>query len=528
MGSKRILFILIAIAILSLCLAWVSTGHFSFREWGSFLAVTGLGGGILSLGWRTMRSESLPGWLGRVMIGAVLFRLIVGVFWFTTLPRWGHGTDGELAGYVMSDAYRRDTAAWELAQSGKPLIEAFKDYRFVDQYGGFLFISSVVYRWLGGSSHKPLVMVVLSASLSGLSIPYLWGYTRRLWGDTAAQVAAWILFLYPEAVLLGSSQMREAFLMTFTCIALYGLLVYWQDRKLSGILGMVGVLLLCLPISPLFTLFLLGVVIAITLMLNRFQILKNWSTWLIFGCLMFVVVGGVWLLGDRIYPNGASNPITLIRDWFMYAAKWEERAAGIQSGWMDKIFQRSPDWMNPWIILGYGTVQPFLPAALIATGNWMWRMIAIWRSIGWTLLLILLLYSPIRAVQNIRKQYIAVGFSVLVWAVILTSAYRSAGDQWDNPRYRVVFVGLQVALAGWVWTEQRRSHDPWLRRIFVGIGWVFAWFTPWYLRRYSPTFTWPVVDLFKTVTLGLVSAFLYWIWDWAREKEIHLKDGTKE
>ncbi|KPL06183.1 hypothetical protein AMJ86_09565, partial [bacterium SM23_57] len=345
MGSKRILFILIAIAILSLCLAWVSTGHFSFREWGSFLAVTGLGGVILSLGWRTMRSESLPGWLGWVMIGAVLFRLIVGVFWFTTLPRWGHGTDGELAGYVMSDAYYRDTAAWELAQSGKPLIEAFKDYRFVDQYGGFLFISSVVYRWLGGSSHKPLVMVVLSASLSGLSIPYLWGYTRRLWGDTAAQVAAWILFLYPEAVLLGSSQMREAFLMTFTCIALYGLLVYWQDRKLSGILGVVGVLLLCLPISPLFTLFLLGVVIAITLMLNRFQILKNWSTWLIFGCLMFVVVGGVWLLGDRFYPNGASNPITLIRDWLMYAAKWEERAAVIQSGWMDKIFQRSPDWM---------------------------------------------------------------------------------------------------------------------------------------------------------------------------------------
>jgi len=51
-------------------------------------------------------------------------------------------------------------------------------------------------------------------------------------------------------------------------------------------------------------------------------------------------------------------------------------------------------------------------------------------------------------------------------------------------------------LAGWVWMEQKRKPDPWLRRILVGMGLVLAWFIPWYLRRYSPTFSWPVVDLF--------------------------------
>lgn len=489
------------------------------------MAVTILGCGILWVGWHALRSEAVPGWLGWLTIGAALLRLGVGILWFTALPEWGHGTEGELAGYVMSDAYHRDTAAWELARSGKPLIAAFQEYRLADQYGGLLFISSAIYRWFGGNSHKPLMMVVLTASFTGLSIPFIWVFTRRLWGETAAKAASWILFLYPESVLLGSSQMREAFLMTLTCMALFGLLVFWQDRKLVGMGWVVGVLLVCLPISPLFAVMLMGILIAMVVILGGARILRSWKLWLIIGSLIVIGIGGVWLLGDRIYPEGASNPVILIGEWLKYAAKWETRTAAISSGWLNKVFQRSPEWMNVWIILGYGTVQPFLPAALIAIGNWTWRAIAIWRSVGWTFMLLFLLYAPIRVVQNIRKQYIAAGLSILVWFVITTSAYRGGGDQWDNPRYRVVFVGLQVALAGWVWAEQQRNPDPWLRRILVGMGLVFAWFIPWYLRRYSFTFTWPVVDLFKTLNLGLISAILYWIWDWVRVKDVeHLDD----
>jgi hypothetical protein len=99
--------------------------------------------------------------------------------------------------------------------------------------------------------------------------------------------------------------------------------------------------------------------------------------------------------------------------------------------------------------------------------------------------------------------------------ILLVAAYRGGGDQWDNPRYRVSFVILQVALAGWVWIKQKQEPDPWLRRILVGVGLIFAWFLPWYLRRYSESFTWHVVDLFKTLGLGLITAVLYWIWDWA-------------
>ncbi len=525
---KRISIIIIVVVLLSLCLVWISSDFGSFYEWLSFLAATLLGCGILFAGWLALRTESMPGWLRWLTIGAVLLRLFVGILWFTVLPKWGHGTDAEFAGYVMADAYNRDTRAWELAQSGAPLLTAFRNFRIADQYGGVLFLSSFLYRWFGGDTHKPLMMVVLTASFSSLSIPYIWVVTRRLWGDVAAKVAAWLLFLYPEAILLGSSQMREAFLMTLACMALYGLLLTWQERKTIGMGWVVGVILVCLPISSLFALILLVTCIGVILILSRFQILRNWSSWLIIGCLILIVIGGVWLLGDRIYPNGASNPVILIREWLTYAAKWEERTAGIQSGWMDKIFQRSPKWMNLWIILGYGTVQPFLPASLIATGNWVWRIVAIWRSTGWTFILFFLLYSPIRAAQNIRKHYLAAGLLALTWVVILTSAYRSAGDQWDNPRYRVVFVGLQVALTGWVWAEQRQNPDPWLRRILISVGWVFLWFIPWYLRRYSSTFIWPVIDLFKTLTLGLVSALLYCIWDWVRCRSISLENMPNE
>ena len=72
--------------------------------------------------------------------------------------------------------------------------------------------------------------------------------------------------------------------------------------------------------------------------------------------------------------------------------------------------------------MGYGVVQPFLPAALIANGNWVWRIIALWRALGWTIMLIFLLYAPLRAVKNLRKTFTAAGLSVLVWIGIRTAA----------------------------------------------------------------------------------------------------------
>ena len=74
-------------------------------------------------------------------------------------------------------------------------------------------------------------------------------------------------------------------------------------------------------------------------------------------------------------------------------------------------------------------------------------------------------------------------------------------------------------LAAWAWTAQLARPDPWLRRALGALAWVLAWFLPWYLRRYT-AFDWPVIDLFKTIGLGVACAALFWIWDVVRARPL--------
>jgi hypothetical protein len=106
-----------------------------------------------------------------------------------------------------------------------------------------------------------------------------------------------------------------------------------------------------------------------------------------------------------------------------------------------------------------------------------------------------------------------------VWLGILVASFRGGGDQWDNPRYRAVFVSLQVVVVAWAWVDSRRTHDPWFRRAWVAVLCVLLWFVPWYLRRYT-SLEWPVVDLFKTIGLGLATAALLTLWDWVRTARV--------
>ena len=94
-------------------------------------------------GWVAVKADKsfeLPRWLGWLIIGAAVVRLLAGVIWYTGLPNWGYGSPVEQAGYIMADAHLRDISAWELSQTTEPLWEAFSGQRNVDQYGGMLFL----------------------------------------------------------------------------------------------------------------------------------------------------------------------------------------------------------------------------------------------------------------------------------------------------------------------------------------------------------------------------------------------------
>jgi len=514
-----------ALLALAGVLAWISNGFNSLEGWGSFLGVLVIGAFLIGATWAALRAEALPRWLGWLVVGAALLRLAAGVTWMLLLPVHGYHSPAEQNGYVMADAFARDQAAWELAHSDKPLERAFQgNYRKTDQYGGLLYLSAVVYRYVGDpfhSPHRPLLMVVVTACFSALAVLFAGAFARRAWGQNAALLAAVGLAIYPEAVLLGSSQMREAFIITLAAAGFYGLLRYTREHSVPGLVWVGGALALSLPFSPPYTALLLAALALTTLLLGRsawqgriFQ--QRWFRFILIG-LAILVVAGLWLGWRRFAPAEVTSPLGVVSWWVKKSADWQAHLSERASGWVQKIFDSTPEWMHLPLLLFYGVVQPFLPAALIdVTGAWIWQAIAVWRALGWSLLLPFLIYAPLRAFRGSGRGLVR-GLCLVIWAVILIASFRSGGDLWDNPRYRAGFAALQLALAAWVWIEQRRKPDPWLPRILAGAGFVLAWFVPWYLRRYL-YLTWPVEDLFKTLGLGFASALLFWIGDWAARR----------
>ncbi|MBN2503524.1 MAG: glycosyltransferase family 39 protein [Anaerolineales bacterium] len=491
---------------LSFSLAWISNGYANVRGWFSFLVVLGLVTALLWLGWRSLKAEAPPGWLLWLLVGAALLRLILGVFWFVALPVWGYDTPVNQAGYVMSDAFKRDQVAWEFAESGDPLYWAFGNYSSTDQYGGLLFMSGLVYRYLGGAMHQPLLMVLLTAAFSALGVLYTWAFTKRLWGQAVGQMAAWMFALYPDAVLLGSSQMREAYLMALSMIAAYKILCYWKARTRIDLIWVGGALALSVLISPPFAALLCGLLVVEVLALSKWRLLSDRRFWII--TVSFFVVGAVIFV--LIVPNAFS--------WFE-VGRWQKYVSESASGWVERQFERMVEWTHVPFLLAYGVFRPLLPSALIANGAPIWRAIGVWRALGWTLLLALLLYATLLSVRRMDKRRVAGSLLMVIWAYILIASYRGGGDLWDNPRYRAIFLGIQVALAAWAWAKQRELNDPWLRRAIGAAAMIVLWFIPWYLRRYAVLpFEWSVVDLPDVLGLGFFSAALFTIWDWAREE----------
>lgn len=503
---------------LSVLLAWLSSGFEDIQSWGLFFATNLIAIAFLLSGWFAIKADKsidLPNLVGWLMLGAVLIRLFAGGLWYAGLPSWGYGTEVEQAGYIMADAHARDTAAWQLAQSEKSLLTAFSEYRYADQYGGMIYLSGVIYRYLGGVQHFSIQMTILTASFSALAILFTWAFAKRLWGEKVALLAAWIMALFPDAIILGSSQMREAFLMTFVAAALYGLVRYIQDRTWSGLAWLVSGLLLMLLFSPPIAGVFLVMIIIIALSMDGWQGFRQPRFWLILAGIALVAGLGMWLAWERIAPEGINNPIALVNWWFRESARWQAYFVKRSSPLIRRIFNTTPDWIHTPILLGYGVLQPFLPGAILDQGAPFWKVVAIWRALGWTILLPLILVAPILLFREKKKRRFAVGLLIVVWMSILIAALRSGGDLWDNPRYRVVFISLQVGLVAWVYNSQQESKNPWMWRTIIGLVILLAWFVPWYLQR-SEQLIWPISNVFVTFGLGLLSAGIYLFWMYRR------------
>jgi hypothetical protein len=429
---------------------------------------------------------------------AFILRLGGGVATYMLLPIYGYSDADDQAGYVFTDAHRRDDQAWELASSERPILDAFNSKYASDQYGGLLALSALLYRYLSPDAQRPLMLILLSALVAAPGIPFLWRAANQAFGEKVAWASTWIFALYPDSLLLGGSAMREPYLMTFSAIALWGFVDLFHGAERSTILppeevlkgrwawfwlglGLLGMLLVS-PVVALVTL----IIFAGWIFFTSERGAISWKTVLILG---IIFVAGLFFLSSSLNRSGefdATSPLHVINDWLRLAVKWDAYQLERESGWVQKLFDEMPEWMRLPFIAIYGTLQHVLPAALVAPTKFIWKVVYVARSLGWYALLLMLILSFVAASgeESRRRRNLWMWLSLLVWIWILLAALRAGGDQWDNPRYRTILFLWQSMIAGYVWTWWRATHNVWFVRVIACEVAFLLIFTQWYASRY--------------------------------------------
>ena len=481
---------------------------FTLQGWFAYTFLLSISLTIVYLAWMYFKKEGAGKALLVAALVALGLRVLVGVVLYRGLPVWGYDERPQRAGYVFWDSFKRDTDAWSRSGMDQALTTAFTNPTGSDQYGGLLFLSSSIYRYLSPDTQRPLLIVVLTAAVSALAVLFAWGFAASVMGDKAAMVVAWIIALYPEAVLLGASQMREPFLIAALAAALYGYSRIRKGEFKGGITIVVAsALILALPISPPFVIVIFAVVASAWFWegLGIGQRRKLFVTALLGAVVLVALALAVraWAGLDAI----TGSPWEIIREWWVNAGdQWRVNLVSGQSLWLDNLLDRLPgSFRTPFLVL-YGLIQPFLPAALIAPGAPIWRIIGIWRSLGWFLMLPFLLYGTWLAFRRKGWRSLESYLAILIWLSALVSSYRAPGYQWDNPRYRAIFLVAQAALIAWTWLEVRLIESPWLKRWFVVLSVDYMLITHWYLGRYYNT---PKLSLEATVVSVLLFSIVY-------------------
>jgi hypothetical protein len=471
----------------------------------SLLLLLGLLSLVISVRWASAGKT-----LAWIVVLAFALRLAGGVATYMLLPIYGYEDEDDRAGFVFTDAHRRDDQAWELASSGRPLIVAFTDRFAYDQYGGLLAFSAFIYRYLSPDAHRPLMLVLLSGLIAALGIPFLWRAANQAFGEKIAWASVWVFALYPDSILLGGSAMREPYLMTFSAFAFWGF-VKWFDRGRQSserepkprawlwlAFGLLGMLLVS-PVVALVTL----IIFVGWIFFTRESGAISWKTVLVLG---IVFIGGLFFLSSSLNRSGefdATSPLHVINDWLRLAVRWDAYQLERESGWVQKIFDESPDWIRLPFVTIYGVFQDVLPAALIVPTTFLWKVIYIARSLGWYLLLPLLILSFIAAAGETsnRTRNLWMWLTLIVWAWILLAALRAGGDKWDNPRYRTILFLWQALVAGYVWVWWRETRNPWFIRVIACELVFLLVFTQWYGNRYL---YWPGQLPFATMVLLII------------------------
>src|SRR3990172_11612441 len=418
---------------------WLAYGFLSSLAFISFLVL-----------WRWVGS---PSWLAWLLVAAFILHLVLAVTFSNIFPLYGYDTEVQNAGYIAIDAYSRDLQSWELASSERPIMDAFdKDYA-IDQYGGLEAMSALVYRYLSPDFHRPWLIILLGSWMTALGMAFLWQASRMVFDEKLATLAVWMMAFYPEGVWLGSSQLREPFLMAFVIFAFYGVTAWIKLPAHKGwpwlLVGLLGLLLF----SP-------GISIFLIVMLGGWVILENGHNripWKGLGLGLGITILALLLFWvAQSQGNLQGLPLwETISGWFKYTVNWDIYQLERDSGMIQYLFRN---------VLPQGLKLPF----------------------------------------------------------VFISSLRAGGDQWDNPRYRAIFLAFQALLAAKAWLSYSQSRNPWfIRIILVELGFVTI-FSLWYASRYTSIIAPLSFPVMVASILGFTIVILFGGWLLDRRRRVRI------
>jgi hypothetical protein len=496
------------------------------RGWLAYSLLIGIGVGSLAFAWRKLTPDRPA---ASAAITAFIIRLVIGAALTLLLPVIGYTDNAEhQAGYVFTDAYNRDNQAWELATSDEPLSAAYSGDYDSDQYGGLLGLSALLYRVLSPDAHRPMLLLVLNASAAAWGVLVLWSTSKSWFGDKAAVFAAWAFAIYPESVLLASSQMREALIIPAVALTMFAYAQY-RSRQRGWWAWLAIAALILFPIQPLAGFAALGVLMGFWLFdsanLQGLSQRRGWLTAgiiLAVGAVVLIVAGAILANLPSVQGAGPFGTLlTWLRNNFTFQTYLAERASGMLQNLLDGL----PEQLHWLVILVYGIAQPVLPAMVgDPDAIWVMRLIGVLRAAGWYALVPFLVYGMMGMLRlrGEPRRWQLLWVSLVGWAWIAISALNAGGDQWDNPRYRTMLLAWLALLAGWAWSWARQRKDAWLGRWLAVEGVFVLMFTEWYLGRYYPGFPHLDIQVMIIATLTITALILGggWLWDQSKHKQM--------
>lgn len=417
--------------------------------------------------WRGFDSSKV---LAAMMIVAFMLRIVLGIFLHSALPVLGFDNEVQNSGFVYSDAYNRDTQSFVMASSGESLFTAFSKTQQADQYGGLLFLSALVYRLISPDISRPILITILSTFVMTIGLGFLFTTILQRWGKTTALVAGWFYALYPEGVLLSSSQMREPFLIGLFCIGFWAI-ANWREKIwkkiIIFILSIGAAALFSLPFGAMICGFLL-LFLVVDWLAEQEDRSKQIIGWV--GLVLLAGIAGaagwMWLKPTMYYDAYLTQSSSGTMQWLINALGGNQ-------------------WLIPFTAIT-GITQPLLPAALMYPSLPIWMTIMSVRAVGWYFAIPFIIYALFGSwkAEKDRKNWVVVLISISMVIWVCVSTLRAGGDQWDNPRYRAMLIPWLALIVGWSWQRIRNGKGAWFYR-WLAIEIVFLLgISAVYLYRY--------------------------------------------